>query len=72
MAGALWVLKTSYSLVLEVENFSALVVSTVFNTAPATMAMRTAAMLPIQNDFIIWFLPENGSAYFESAELKSF
>ena len=50
--------KTAYNRVLEVEYFCALEFPPEFNTAPATMAIMTAAMLPIQNDFIFWFLPE--------------
>ena len=50
--------KTAYNRVLEVVNFCALEFPLAFNTAPATMAIMTAAMLPIQNDFIFWFLPE--------------
>jgi len=44
--------------VLEVVNFCALEFPLEFNTPPATTAIMTAAMLPIQNDFIFWFLPE--------------
>jgi len=51
-------LRTTYSRVLEVENFCALGVSLAVNIVPATTARMTAAMLPIQNDFMFLFLPE--------------
>jgi hypothetical protein len=46
--------------VLEVENFCADVVSLPVKTAPATMAIMTAAIEPIQKDFIV--VPSQNSA----------
>jgi hypothetical protein len=44
--------------VLEEENSSADEVSALDKTTPATMAIKTAAMLPIQNDFMALSLPK--------------
>ncbi len=55
LADARW--KKNYHLVLEVENCSLVVIPLPDRTTPATTAIMTAAMEPIQNDFMIFSLP---------------
>jgi len=55
--------------VLEVVYFCALEFPLESNTVPATMAIITATMLPIQNDFIFGFSPKNR---FGNVELNLF
>ncbi len=51
-------MEAAYSRVLALENCSAVDTSMPDKTTPATMAIKTAARLPIQNDFIICSLPK--------------
>ena len=51
-------MEAAYSRVSAVENWSAVDISLPDKTTPATMAIKTAATLPIQNDFMALSLPK--------------